>query len=550
MAKQVITGDQSDSVPGTNVIDSRCVVEFRPDDGWGGEYGFDWFRIGDCKELNYTIKSGPDKGKTHPVEKTINGKNNGATHYIKDEIVGKYSVNNTDNVNGTPPDPDHPQLSGIFVHSKASKYSMADKLNNINKEYYWADKLVRYEYKFFEIIGSDRNYIVPWITLFYSSISKNPNVKMLPKKMTIKFSDGVRKDPIYKTQATVKLIINAKNIKRIEFKTIPHFLSISVDNKDGCNTIDNVPNTQDNAPNTQHKLTIRCNCRFDENPQSVKAFAIHNDGTRTFAGQINVECCTPRVLDVYFVNVKTKYDNVPSKGGLPDFDSILSQEDNLKKYLAQAHLISDIHYEELDLHWNNNTTNYQNNQYDSLRGKVYLVSGKDERGWIREGDGTNRERELGDKLEKMFNDKLKEMFGNETSKVNAYKIFFLDLPVFWNSAEADDTEKGSLAGKANKIVSKAAIIAMVPKISSTVCHELLHCFGLYHSFSNRGDFTYKKCMTSNIMDYQFLKVADEKKYNGLERVSLSLWQWRKIRKLFEDNEIDIKKENNLVRVTS
>lgn len=547
MAKQVITGDQSDDVLGTNVIDSRCVVEFRPDDGWKGEYGFDWFRIGDFKELNYTIKSGTNEGKTHPVEKTINGMNNGATHYIRDEIVGKYSVNNSDNVNGTPPDPDHPQLSGTFVHSKASRYTLADELNKINKEYYWADKLVRDEYKFFEIIGSDRNYIVPWITLFYSSISKNPNVKILPKKMTMRFSDGVSKNPIYKTEATVKLIINAKNIKRIKFETNSHLLSICVDNNDGCNTIDDVAN----GKNTKHKLTIRCNCKFDEDHQSVKAFAIHNDGTKTFAGQLNVENCTPRVLDVYFVNVKTRYGNVPSRGGLPDFTSIVSQEDYLKKYLAQAHLIAIIHYEDLDLHWNNNTTNYKNNQYDSpIRGKVYLASGIDERGWSRERDGTYREKKLGDKLEKMFNDKLKEMFGNETSKVNAYKIFFLDLPVFRDSAEADDSEKGGLAGKANKIVSKSAIIAMVPENPSTVCHELLHCFGLYHSFSNRGDFTYKKCMTSNIMDYQFLEVADEKKYNSLERVSLSLWQWRKIRKLFENNEIDVRNEDNLVRVTS
>lgn len=539
MAKQVITGDQSDNVSGTNVIDSRCVVEFRPDDGWGGEYGFDWFRIGDCRELNYTIKFGNNKGKTHPVEKTVNGKDNGATHYIKDKIVGKYAVNDSDNVNGTPPDPDHPHLSGTFVQSKAAKYSMEDKLNNINKEYYWADKLVRDEYKYHTIIGSDRNYIVPWITLFYSSISKNPNGNILPQKMTIKFLDGVRKNPLYKTEATVELIINAKNIKRIEFETNPHLLSICVDNNAGCTTIDSVAN----GKNTQHKLTIRCNSRFDEKHQSVKAFAIHNDGKRTFAGQINVECCTPMVLDVYFVNVKILYNNVPSKGGLPDFNSIVSQEDYLKKYLAQAHIIPHIHNEELELYWKDNVANYKNNQYVSpIRGKVYLVSGKDERSKVREEDGTYRIKELGDKLEKMFNDK--------TGEVNAYKLFFLDLPIFWDSAEADDTEKGGLAGKANKIVSKSAIIAKVPENSSTVCHELLHCFGLYHSFSNRGDFTYKKCMTSNIMDYQFLEVGDEIKYNGLERVSLSLWQWRKIRNLFKDNEIDIRNGDNLVRVTS
>lgn len=33
-------------------IDKRCVVTFRPIEGWNGEYGFDWFRNGDFEEFD------------------------------------------------------------------------------------------------------------------------------------------------------------------------------------------------------------------------------------------------------------------------------------------------------------------------------------------------------------------------------------------------------------------------------------------------------------------------------------------------------------------
>lgn len=529
--------DQSQNLSGTNVIDSRCVVEFRPDDGWGGEYGFDWFRIGDCKELEYTFKAGVSKGKKPPKEKTINGGKDGALHYVNDKIVGKYAVKNSlgewvDMKDGKPTDPDYPDLCGVFVREKAAKYSVADKFKGINKDYYWVDKLVRDEYKFFNIIGSDRNYIIPWITLFFASVSNNPKSKVLPRRMTVKYSEiEYRINPIYKTEATVKLIINAKNIKSIEFEH-GSCLSISVDKLDGI----------ENGKNTQHKLNIKCNAKFEEKHQSVKAFAIHDDGKRTFAGQINVECCVPRVMDVCFVNVKAKHGKVPSKGGLPGFNDFVSQSDNLQKYLAQAHVIPNISYEELEIQWDDNNENYHNNLYTSrIRGEVYLAVGENEQNVVRRKDGELWLKELGDKLEEIFNDTV--------GKVNAYKIFFLDSPFFASAAVADDsTIGGGLAGRANDIISHSTIIAKVPKDPSTVCHELLHCFGLYHSFSNREYYTYKKCMTSNIMDYHFLEMNGEKKYNCLELITLSLWQWRKIRGLFKNNEIDVK--NNLVRVNS
>ena len=71
------------------MIDSRCIVKFRPGDDWNGQYGFDWFREGDYGELM--------KGTT-PKGSTVNAYNNNweaitiksKSDYKADNIVGKY----------------------------------------------------------------------------------------------------------------------------------------------------------------------------------------------------------------------------------------------------------------------------------------------------------------------------------------------------------------------------------------------------------------------------------------------------------------------------
>lgn len=493
-----LTENESGKIPGTEYIDSRCIVEFRPNDDWQGEYGFDWFRIGDCVE---PLKDDlADEGK-------INKTTDGFSHYITHNIIGRYVAKNRNNewrtsIDGKEADPDNPDIDCKLVTGTTLK------------KYYWADKIIREKYKFKTILGSPRNYIIPWITLFYSSTISND--KYLPKQMLYKDRGVYYKKNELKTNATIKLIINANNIEKIEFESDKE-LSVSPNNIEGIG----------NGLNTQYKIQIHFNCKFDSSYQSIRAFAIHKGGkTRTFAGQVNVERCTPMVVNVCFVNVKTMSGNIPSRGKLSS-EHFFNQVDYLKKYLAQAHIIPNISYKEMEIHWKDNSKNYCNNTFDSsIKGMVFLVYGENEQSYTESG----RKLQLGHKLEKVFNENVKN-----TNNINDYKIFFLDCPLFFNSGEANDNNNWGLAGKATHIPSKSAIIAKIPQESSTVCHELLHCFGLYHSFSNSGDYTYKKCMTSNIMDYRWIKINDkntEKEfvlYNCFQRISLWKWQWEKIR---------------------
>ena len=50
------TETDASGIQSEEMIDPRCIVKFRPVEGWKGEYGFDWFREGDyyCRHFGYT----------------------------------------------------------------------------------------------------------------------------------------------------------------------------------------------------------------------------------------------------------------------------------------------------------------------------------------------------------------------------------------------------------------------------------------------------------------------------------------------------------------
>ena len=74
-------------------------------------------------------------------------------------------------------------------------------------------------------------------------------------------------------------------------------------------------------------------------------------------------------------------------------------------------------------------------------------------------------------------------------------------------------------GAAESINSKAVVLYNTHNTSTTT-HETLHAMGLYHSFSDSGNFTFEKNKTDNIMDY-----SHQVKIN---RISTWQWQWQTI----------------------
>lgn len=67
---------------------------------------------------------------------------------------------------------------------------------------------------------------------------------------------------------------------------------------------------------------------------------------------------------------------------------------------------------------------------------------------------------------------------------------------------------------------RTVLVYKIGFADSTVAHETLHSLGLYHSFDNKGDFTFEFEKTDNIMDYSDII--------GIPVISTFHWQWKKI----------------------
>lgn len=461
-----VTGDQSANVSGTKIIDSRCVVEFRPGDDWHGEYGFDWFRGGN-HEVPFPVDMAfkffqVQQGDT---EENINGKNV-ASEYT--EIVGHYTPVDPDD------DPNYPNSNSYNI-----------KLKPIYNGRNYINELVE-EYPIFTVKGfANRFYLAPYISLYYMSDTQwsEGQPRRLPAEMCEEGGSFAIKD-ICKTLVTIKANINAKNIDRIELEC------------DNCLSVapQLISPVQDGKSSV--KIAVRLNYDFCEDHKSIKVKAYHKDRvTSTFAGQINIVRCKPKVIDVCFVNVKLDRGQNNISSGFPSLDFIEEQKKNLSRFLSQAHVIPNITEADLDLDIND------------LYSHDFIQLLTNDGGYTKYEsiilNGVNGSH--GD------NDAFGEFLENTLNQSGVYKVFFIDEigVAFLNGMYLE------FNGLAHGIPSETLVIYKNPSVS-LVSHEILHCFGLWHSFSNNSVHTFEKYKTSNIMDY------------SKDTYTLWKWQWEKI----------------------
>jgi hypothetical protein len=121
-----------------------------------------------------------------------------------------------------------------------------------------------------------------------------------------------------------------------------------------------------------------------------------------------------------------------------------------------------------------------------------------------------------------IHDFLEEKFNNQYPELSGrHKVFFFNEPGgYYNNKNIYVGLNGGAKG-----IPSTCVVLYDTHNNSTTTHELLHAMGLYHTFSNDGDFTFKKGETENIMDYSHL---DE--YGNKNRISTWKWQWSILRK--------------------
>ena len=101
--------------------------------------------------------------------------------------------------------------------------------------------------------------------------------------------------------------------------------------------------------------------------------------------------------------------------------------------------------------------------------------------------------------------------------INSTKVFLID----------EETDDGTLGYSLDKATN--ACVIFKTEDASTVIHEILHVYGLAHTFTAqqvaagialRVDYTHKALQTDNIMDYSH--------WYKIEKINLFQWQWKAI----------------------
>ena len=585
------TRNGSNRVENEEQLDARCVVRFRPGINWKGEYGFDWFREGDYPEV---FNNGLRGGSQFVAE--LNFTIFSYSHYYNEQLVGRYGaqINGYDcfdrNYNGLYKFVSRKLRNytgqslyywrntyfsggiGIFVRENSTgQYHLEDLAGNVydftmqitsqtnapkalfqlqvdnkgnpivpykmiqtnglyqinvdqKRVYVWnsftIDKMpidpdweevlglqpVLYQvdqngdikdasvfgrslYTRLKIIGygTETWYYVPTISLFYENKS-------------------VAQDNWGKSEATIKMLISGdyldSNLNRLtlEFECTD---GIKLSSKKIAGN--NLTRIGDNYYNCD--ITIKLTkdfALFSRNgvDGTIKVYAKLSNGNRFLAGKLCVAKCIPKSVDIVFVPISVWN---PIDGVIQEYPNVYEEKLNLKRFLNQAQIVPNIIDVRLsDVECGQIIRNHLETLFDNY-GIPYQV-----------GMSFNG---LGRRLEELFNREY-------PNYANAYKAFLVGM-----------TTNNGVLGMANGIPAKAAVIGPLAHIncdlSSVICHELCHCFGLYHSFTNVSPYTLHKHGTSNVMDYNYP--------DGLALLTFWKWQWDLLRNAqgMRDIEMDL-----------
>jgi len=107
-----------------------------------------------------------------------------------------------------------------------------------------------------------------------------------------------------------------------------------------------------------------------------------------------------------------------------------------------------------------------------------------------------------------LNTALYQKYSKQKDYSNHYKVYFIDEDNGYGIAY-------DIGGSTHSV-----IVYRDGFKDTTVAHEILHVMGLWHSFSEKGEFTFERYKTDSIMDY-----SDISPINKLPVISTWQWQW-------------------------
>ena len=255
---------------------------------------------------------------------------------------------------------------------------------------------------------------------------------------------------------------------------------------------DTVPTLGKGKHTLPDELVVTCLKEFSRD-QEIKVYAYDENNVKHLAGKLIVKANDKKhqkTINVVMVRVLFKETE--------DEFYISGSKAKLQKIFGQAYVNLNIRIVNLNIE--QALRNKETSKYFTPKGWIHSSS-------LSSGD-----------LYSFLNAELSKKF----PKFNKYfKLYYI------NRKCVDDTsgKEMPLYGRARNLFSLEVIISFNGLNDNTAVHELLHCIGLPHSFSNVSvsyfDVAFKKDFTDNIMDYSDM-------HSGIPTIATWEYQWRAI----------------------
>lgn len=450
------------------LLDATCIVQFRPRSNWKGEFGFDWFRIGDTGldgDTDYATLIGQyyTKVLTDPTTARNNDVNSWTTFFQTDPQPSAFS--SSDRLD---------RLKNLY-----GNYSYSLDGNPVRKRYYR-----------------------PFITLF----PRTPDPAN-PKKF------------LEKGEAELQLYLEFQKVDGKEVKPDRVIFEVDGHLADNSHALVSISKSTIDKKDLSKKIEIvvTCNASFDVD-KDINVFTVMLDESgkeksRQSAGVLRIIAPAKQLQkNIVIVRVRTSAGN-GKYAGIKEF----------KRNLRQALIIPNIvektrntrgSLEDITLDVRKSVDNYNSIDFNTEFG----VTGKN----LVNEDGNTIS------LQNYLKAELEIKYPSQFT--NHFKLFFLDnLNDYYEEKDAEGNviKSGSTLGYSNRNTDFGIMFGNHD--DSTIGHECLHGLGLPHTFFG-NDYIYKALNTDNVMDYSHLskdKVTGAPS-TVLDRVSTWYWQWKKV----------------------
>ena len=443
---------------------SRCIVQVRPKSGWRGEFGFDWYRVGDTKmagDLPYA------------------------------DIVGRYYTKDPEAADAKKNTDGNSWTAFFRKDPQPPKFTSENRLTRLQALYG----------SFNYTMGKEKDgkpaikpYYFPRLALFARSI--DPKTKKVTEEGSADLELHIAIDEI-----------DGKKEKPIR-------LDFEIDDKIADEKHPLVTVTPATLPGSKlgnrESIKIPCNSEFDTD-KDLKIWAVVKDKDgkeeHLLAGLLKIIAPSKkRILDVVVVNVTTDSGSGSRKS-----------LDQFNRNLRQALIFPNVtQFDAAGLKITIDISNPAKNADQLDWKKCYNVVKKNIK--KPEGNGTDLIDFLDKQLELTFP-------GKYTDHFKLY--FFYESCEMVDIKDSSGTVVGNTSTAGYSFINSSHGIMFKDHTPSTIGHECMHGLGLQHTFFD-SEVSFKAMETDNIMDYSHLSLdkithADRTPKN---RISSNYWQWK------------------------